>query len=138
MRALHRKVFLLYDATVPLSKLRTRSVSKMTGEVLATIRGSCGVITLNKPSKLNALNLSMVEAIKHHMVQMEKDKNVACILVKSNSPKAFCAGGDVQAVTESAKNKGTYHRQFFFNVSFSFWLLSLVCSIRLLQHFIGR
>ena len=92
------------------------AIRGMSDEVVASVSGSCGVITLNKPAKLNALNLTMVEAVKKHLVEFEKDETVSTILVKSNSPKAFCAGGDVQRVTESAKNKGTYHRDFFFNV----------------------
>ncbi|XP_063716407.1 3-hydroxyisobutyryl-CoA hydrolase, mitochondrial-like [Symsagittifera roscoffensis] len=112
-----RRLNLLVDLVRrwPKYSLAIRGMSKMSDEVVASVSGSCGVITLNKPAKLNALNLTMVEAVKKHLVEFEKDETVSTILVKSNSPKAFCAGGDVQRVTESAKNKGTYHRDFFFN-----------------------
>ena len=100
------------------SRLTTcRSLTNMVEEVLASKHGSCGVICLNNPSKLNALTLSMIEKISKSLVRMEADKDVSCILVKSNSPKAFCAGGDVQAVTKSVQNAGSYHKQFFYHVS---------------------
>ena len=96
-----------------------RSLSSTTSEniVLTSKQGSLGVICLNNPSKLHALNLPMVQQISKGIVQMEADKDVSCILVKSNSPKAFCAGGDVQAVTSSIASKGTYYKDFFYNVS---------------------
>lgn len=57
-----------------------------------------GVITLNRPKALNALNLSMVNKILPVLQKWEKEK--LCVIVKGAGGKAFCAGGDVRAVVE--------------------------------------
>lgn len=60
-----------------------------------------GVITLNRPKALNALNLSMVKKILPVLRKWEKEK--LCVIVKGAGEKSFCAGGDVRAVVEEGR-----------------------------------
>ena len=56
------------------------------------IRNSVGVITLNRPDMMNALNTQMRAEITHAVKAAEKD---ARVLVITGAGKAFCSGQDL-------------------------------------------
>ncbi|XP_012266471.2 3-hydroxyisobutyryl-CoA hydrolase, mitochondrial isoform X2 [Athalia rosae] len=56
-----------------------------------------GIITLNRPKPLNALNLSMIRKIYPTLKGWEGSKRL--VIIKATGQKAFCAGGDVKSVT---------------------------------------
>lgn len=58
--------------------------------------GNKGVIVLNRPEALNALNTSMTTKIYSALKKWESSKKL--VLIKANSDKAFCAGGDVKSI----------------------------------------
>lgn len=60
-------------------------------------RGHLARITLDRPKRLNALDMSMAEAIQSHLDSYREDPAVSIVLIDSSSPRAFCAGGDVRA-----------------------------------------
>lgn len=62
-----------------------------------------GVITLDSPKTLNALNLSMTRAIYQQLQQWANDPQLAFVFLHSSLPKAFCAGGDVRQIVESCR-----------------------------------
>ncbi|KAK5649852.1 hypothetical protein RI129_000881 [Pyrocoelia pectoralis] len=70
-----------------------------------------GVITLNRPKALNALNLSMVRKIYPKMKEWETEK--AFVLIKGSGDKSFCAGGDVRAIVESGMKGDRLGYEFF-------------------------
>lgn len=86
-------------------------------ELPAANGGQLGIITLNTPETLNALTLGMVELMLAKLNQWQQDEQLACIVMRSNSDKAFCAGGDVQRLYRSAvENPGgpcAYAETFF-------------------------
>lgn len=55
-------------------------------------QGKLGVITLDRVTHLNALSLDMIEGLGAQLELWRNDVAVQAILIKSNSPKAFCAG----------------------------------------------
>jgi enoyl-CoA hydratase len=61
-------------------------------------RHGTGVITLSRPVALNALDLTMVRLMTDALTQWSADPAVRSVVVRSSSPKAFCAGGDILAV----------------------------------------
>jgi enoyl-CoA hydratase len=65
-------------------------------EALVERRGCAGVITLNRPKALNALNLNMVRLIAAALDEWEGDGAVGRILVLGAGERAFCAGGDIR------------------------------------------
>ncbi|MDX9788330.1 MAG: enoyl-CoA hydratase/isomerase family protein [Desulfobacterales bacterium] len=72
-------------------------------ETIRAVNGKCiGVMTLNVEKKLNSLTLEMVLTLRRQLAQWIADKAIACILVKGTGDRAFCAGGDVQALYRSA------------------------------------
>ncbi|KAJ1815885.1 3-hydroxyisobutyryl-CoA hydrolase [Coemansia sp. RSA 2671] len=71
-------------------------------------------LILNRPEALNALTHPMVLAIKKHLLGWQKSELCNVIILRSNSPRAFCAGGDVVRVSsdwESGNQRGAM--QFF-------------------------
>lgn len=54
-----------------------------------------GVITLNRPDALNALNLLMREEIRQALEDMSKDQEIKVIMM-TGAGRAFCAGGDIK------------------------------------------
>ncbi|KAI8356120.1 ClpP/crotonase-like domain-containing protein [Choanephora cucurbitarum] len=70
-------------------------------------------IVLNRPKKLNALNLDMVRAIKPELQAWEKSDLAKVILLKSSGGKGFCAGGDVKTVVDLAQANDPNASKFF-------------------------
>ncbi|XP_074581297.1 3-hydroxyisobutyryl-CoA hydrolase 1-like isoform X2 [Curcuma longa] len=58
------------------------------------------ILILNRPQQLNALSFQMIMKLLNVFVAYEKDPDVKLLIVKGNG-RAFCAGGDVAAVTQS-------------------------------------
>lgn len=54
-----------------------------------------GIASLDAPTSLNALSLPMIEALDAQLSTWADDPEIACVLLRGNGPKAFCAGGDV-------------------------------------------
>ncbi|CAH1737848.1 unnamed protein product [Aphis gossypii] len=67
-------------------------------DVLFEVKNDVGIITLNRPKALNALNLSMVAKIRPKLKEYESQ--VRMVIVQGAGGKAFCAGGDVKSIAE--------------------------------------
>ena len=67
-------------------------------EVLFERRGHLGVITLNRPKAVNALNAGMVEAMLEQLTAWADDDAVATVLVRGAGDRGLCAGGDIVAI----------------------------------------
>ncbi len=61
-----------------------------------------GEIILNVPATLNSLTLDMVELLLERLHQWQRDDAVVMVVIRGSGEKAFCAGGDVQALYRSA------------------------------------
>ena len=67
-------------------------------EIIFDVRGSAGIVTLNRPQALNALTFGMVRQLDKMLVTWAKDPAVKAVIVSGAGDRAFCAGGDVKAV----------------------------------------
>ncbi|MBC7209288.1 enoyl-CoA hydratase [Pseudomonas mosselii] len=67
--------------------------------ILLDIHGKVGLITLNRPQALNALNAHIVGEINLALDQLEKDPNIGCVVL-TGSAKAFAAGADIKEMAE--------------------------------------
>lgn len=56
-------------------------------------------LTLNRPEKLNALNLALTTALHEALVDAEKDSTVRSVVL-SGGGRAFCAGADINEFSE--------------------------------------
>ncbi len=64
--------------------------------VMTTVHNGIATITLNRPKALNALNLEMVQAMAKALNDWASDDAVLAVVLRSTSPKALCAGGDIR------------------------------------------
>ncbi|MEM6299458.1 MAG: enoyl-CoA hydratase-related protein [Bacteroidota bacterium] len=55
-------------------------------------------LTINRPSKLNALNLQTMSEIKAAFRQAEEDTEVKAVIVTGSGEKAFVAGADISEI----------------------------------------
>lgn len=58
--------------------------------------GDIGLITLNRPEVLNALNHSMVNAMIVQLADWQSNNNIKAVVITANGERAFCAGGDLR------------------------------------------
>ncbi|KFU87815.1 hypothetical protein M959_07774, partial [Chaetura pelagica] len=98
---------------VILQHLKMSKHTDLTGEVLLEKKGGAGIITLNRPKALNALNLSMIQQIYPQIKTWEQDPETFLIIIKGTGGKAFCAGGDIRAITDAGKVGDRLAQDFF-------------------------
>jgi enoyl-CoA hydratase len=67
--------------------------------ILAETRGRVGLITLNRPTALNALNTRVIAELNQALGAFEADPEVA-VMVLTGSERAFAAGADVKEMQE--------------------------------------
>ncbi|XP_061548487.1 3-hydroxyisobutyryl-CoA hydrolase, mitochondrial [Phycodurus eques] len=87
--------------------------SRVEPEVLLEKVGRAGVITMNRPKVLNALNFTMIRAIYPQLKKWESDSDTDLVIIKGAGGKAFCAGGDIRAITEAGKVGDPLAKVFF-------------------------
>lgn len=73
---------------------------KADNEVIVSTEGSVGVLALNRPRAINALNHGMIETIRQELARWSQDDNIRAVLIESTSERGFCSGGDVRFVRE--------------------------------------
>src|SRR6516162_2387393 len=64
-------------------------------ESMGETRGRVGLIRLNRPQALNALNSALIRELAQAIDAFEADNNVGCIII-TGSDKAFAAGADIK------------------------------------------
>jgi enoyl-CoA hydratase len=67
--------------------------------IIVETRGRVGVIRLNRPQALNALNATIKEELLGAAEAFEADSAIGCILI-AGSDKAFAAGADIKEMVE--------------------------------------
>ncbi|XP_056436184.1 3-hydroxyisobutyryl-CoA hydrolase, mitochondrial [Gadus chalcogrammus] len=97
-----------------LQRLQAHMMSSASApEVLLEKVGRAGVITLNRPKALNALNLTMTRMLYPQLKEWETDEQTDIVIIKGAGGRAFCAGGDIIAVTEAGKSGDPLAQDFF-------------------------
>lgn len=69
----------------------------MTEAILITRDGPVATVTLNKPDRLNALDLAGWRRIKEVARELGNDESLRCIVLRGAGDKAFAAGADISA-----------------------------------------
>jgi enoyl-CoA hydratase len=75
----------------------------MPGETYETLlverRGRVGLITLNRPKALNALNARLAAELTGVLAQFDRDEAIGCSVI-TGSEKAFAAGADIKEMAD--------------------------------------
>ena len=66
--------------------------------IIVETKGKVGVITLNRPKALNALNSALIADLQAALADYEADANIGCIVI-TGSEKAFAAGADIKQMS---------------------------------------
>jgi enoyl-CoA hydratase len=67
--------------------------------ILVERDGRVGIITLNRPQALNALNTQMMNEVTSAAAEFDNDADIGAIVV-TGSPKAFAAGADIKEMSQ--------------------------------------
>jgi enoyl-CoA hydratase len=67
--------------------------------IIVETKGRVGVIRLNRPQALNALNAALIAELSAAIDTFEADTGVGCILI-TGSEKAFAAGADIKEMAD--------------------------------------
>lgn len=67
------------------------------GSVHLVIDGAIATVTLDRPDKLNALTVAMLQELGDAAAKIENDEGVRVAILTATGPKAFCAGADIEA-----------------------------------------
>lgn len=66
-----------------------------TDAILIEKRGRVGLLTINRPKALNALDVPTLEALERALTQLEQDPEVRAVVITGAGDRAFVAGGDI-------------------------------------------
>jgi enoyl-CoA hydratase len=67
--------------------------------IIIETKGRVGVIRLNRPHALNALNKALIGELTHAIETFDADDKIGCMLI-TGSDKAFAAGADIKEMAD--------------------------------------
>ena len=74
--------------------------------ILFKIENGIGLITINRPDQLNALNNKTIEELHQQFKEIKNDKNIKVIIIIGEGEKAFVAGADIKEFANFSKEQG--------------------------------
>ena len=74
--------------------------------ILITTENGIGQVTINRPSKLNALNKVTIQELHDAFENLEKDENIRAIIITGEGEKAFVAGADISEFANFSVEEG--------------------------------
>ncbi|MDN3678375.1 enoyl-CoA hydratase-related protein [Flavobacterium paronense] len=74
--------------------------------ILVAIDNGIGQITINRPTKLNALNVATIQELHNAFENLENDNDVRVIIITGGGDKAFVAGADISEFANFSIEEG--------------------------------
>ncbi len=74
--------------------------------ILVTTENGIGQITINRPTKLNALNTETIQELHDAFKTLELDSNTKVIIITGQGEKAFVAGADIAEFANFSVEEG--------------------------------
>jgi len=84
-----------------------------TDSILIERRGAVGLLTINRPKTLNALDIPTVLELEQRFLELEQDSSIRVIVFTGAGDRAFVAGGDIADLNS---RQGLDHYQAFAEV----------------------
>ena len=67
--------------------------------ILVERKERVGVVTLNRPKQMNALNAKLMQELGQALYELDADEAIGAIVITGNE-KAFAAGADIAAMKD--------------------------------------
>ncbi len=61
-----------------------------------------GIVTLNRPKELNALNFQLVSELATALEAFDRDESIGCMVITGAGQKAFAAGADIKEMSDKS------------------------------------
>ena len=74
--------------------------------ILVSQETKSATITINRPTKLNALNKVTIIELQHAFTSLEKNKEIRVIILTGSGEKAFVAGADISEFAHFSESEG--------------------------------
>ena len=68
--------------------------------MLIGVENHLGHITLNRPRRINALTLDMINTVRAALAGWAQDPQVRVVLIDGSGGRGLCAGGDIRLLYE--------------------------------------
>lgn len=78
----------------------------MENHLIIEIKEAIGIIAIDRPSKLNALNAEVIEALSGAIKDFHSNPNIRVIILTGSGEKAFVAGADIAAFSKFGPAEG--------------------------------
>lgn len=69
--------------------------------IISETRDAVGIITLNRPKALNALNAQLIDELNQALSGFQADAAIGCVII-TGSDKAFAAGADIREMKDKS------------------------------------
>jgi enoyl-CoA hydratase len=104
-------------------ELGTSEVSDALGITFEEV-DRAGVITLDRPARLNALNREMFEALSAHYRKWAPNPQIYGVFMQSTHPSVFSSGGDLKVLQEWSEQGATTAIREFYRAAYTHvWVL---------------
>lgn len=74
--------------------------------ILSNIENSIATVTINRPTKLNALNVDTIQELHHAFNTLQLNPDVRVIILTGSGEKAFVAGADIAEFAHFSVEEG--------------------------------
>jgi len=106
-------------------------MSDVAPTVLTHVDRGVGVITLNRPQKINAVTVEMLGLVERALDAWEVDSTVTAVLLRGAGPRGFCAGGDIawihaNATDDPRRSVDMWRREYRGTLRLSRWSKPIV------------
>jgi enoyl-CoA hydratase len=79
--------------------------------ILVSQQGAVGIIQLNRPKALNALNIPLIGELVTELKRMDRDDTIRVVVLTGNE-RAFAAGADIKEMAEASAIEMQLRNQF--------------------------
>jgi len=61
-----------------------------------------GIVTLNRPKELNAINFQLVSELANALEEFDRDDEIRCIVLTGAGERTFAAGADIKEMSDKS------------------------------------
>ena len=80
--------------------------------ILVDKEDGVGILTLNRPDKLNAMNRKLAGELHDAVKRMDADDAIGCIVITGAGTRAFSAGGDIHEQREELPQRSAQQGKY--------------------------